>query len=131
MKNNILLIIFLLSIPCLQSCKPQQHDKNIETVSMKSEIDTKATGHEMCASFKLTKNDIETYFSLAAEVDENEFHHEAMILPCKYIGTIKIRGELLQWEIYAGGAGYLYNRKSVNKRYLCKQKCCDALKGLC
>ena len=131
MKNIVLLIIFLLSIPYLQSCKSQQQEKNIETVSMKLEIDTKASGHEMCDSFKLTKDDIEAYFSLASEVDENEFHHDAMILPCKYIGTIKIRGEVLQWEIYAGGAGYLYSNKTVNKRYLCKQKCCDALKGLC
>lgn len=131
MKNNVPLTILLLSIALFQACKPTQHDKSIETVTIKSEINTSAPDHKMCSSLNLTKNDIETYFSIATEVDENEFHREAIILPCKYVGTIKISGELLQWEIYAGGAGYLFNSKSVNKRYLCNKKCCDALKGLC
>jgi hypothetical protein len=63
-------------------------------------------------------------------VDGNEFNAEALILPCWYKGTIKIRGELREWRVYAGGAGYLYDGKSVNKRYLCRKNCCDAIKNL-
>ena len=85
----------------------------------------------MCSTFTLTKENVETYFSIAKEVSGYEFHHEALILPCKYKGSIRIHESHLQWEIYAGGAGYLYDKVSANKRYLCKEKCCDRLPGLC
>lgn len=100
-------------------------------MSIKSEINTGAPDHTLCSALSLKKGDVETYFAIADEVNEQEFHQDAVMMPCKYKGTIKVRGELLQWEIYAGGAAYLYSEKSVNRRYLCKEKCCNSLKNLC
>ena len=131
MSKNVILFTLLAVIPYLPSCQQFQRDRDIEVVSITSEIDANDPGREMCKTSTLTKGNVETYFSVATEVDGHEFHHEAMILPCKYQGSIRIHGENLQWQIYAGGAGYLYNKASVNKRYLCKVKCCDRIPGLC
>lgn len=87
----------------------------------------KSTGdYQLCSSFTLTKENAITYFSIADEVDANRFDQDAIILPCKYQGTIKKASHLYQWEIFAGGAGYLYDDQT-NKRFLCQGKCLDAL----
>lgn len=131
MIHKISSFTLLAVTPFFLSCQSLPHNKNIEIVSMTRAIDTSAPDHQMCSSFTLTKENIATYFSKANEIHEQEFHHEAMILPCKYQGSIRIDGQYLQWEIFAGGAGYLYNNKTINKRYLCKKDCCNSLPNLC
>lgn len=121
----------LAMTPWLSSCQHAQRDGVTEVLSITREIDTNVPGHEMCNGFTLTKLNVETYFSVAKEVDGHEFHHESLILPCKYRGSIRLQGNNLQWVIHAGGAGYLYDNASTNKRYLCKEKCCDRIPGLC
>lgn len=127
--RSLMAILLLLGAG---ACRNDVHQPTtMEVVSMEKEINKSAPDHEICSSFTLTASQIGRYFTEAAEVDANTFHADAMILPCKYKGTIKISTGLLQWEIYAGGAGYLYRGESVNKRYLCKDKCCKALPGVC
>jgi len=87
-------------------------------------------GADICSSFVLTKNDVATYFATAEEVDEYEFNRDAIIFPCKYSGEITINGGSFQWEISAGGAGYLYREKYVNKQFLCKEECSKALPAM-
>jgi hypothetical protein len=130
MKTFIILAL-LITLPGLQSCQHPQHRQEATVVSMTKVIDTNAPDHEICSALALTKENVETYFSIADEVDEFVFHDEAIILPCKYQGSIRIQGQELQWEIYAGGAGYLYNKMDVNKRFLCRKHCCGALPNLC
>lgn len=127
MKNLVALFVLFL---CVISCQPLRFGRDIQVVSIAKEIDKGSPDYEICRSLILTKEDVKAYFSIAEEVNEYEFNHEAIILPCKYRGTIRIHGDLLQWEIYAGGAGYLYDNNSINKRYLCKGKCCDVLPDL-
>lgn len=79
----------------------------------------------------MTREDVKIYLSTASEVDEYDFNEKALIFPCKYEGIAEIHGDTLQWEISAGGAGYLYSGNEVNKRLLCQQDCCDALPDLC
>lgn len=131
MMKNVIVISALMTITCLPSCKSLQRDGNVEVLSITRVIDKNSPGHEMCSSFTLTKKHVAAYFSIADEVAGHEFHHEAMILPCKFKGSIRIDGEYLQWEIFAGGAGYLYANSSVNKRFLCRKNCCNSLPGLC
>lgn len=115
----------------LISCKSLSHDNDIKVLSSEKVVDKTLPSYEMCESIGLTNKNVETYFSIAEEVSGQEFHHEAMILPCKYKGSIRIRGENLQWEIFAGGAGYLYNKNSVDKKFICRNKCCNSLPNLC
>lgn len=122
---------FLISISYLQACSPMKQGANMKVVSIENILDKNVAGHEICDSFILTKEDVVKYFSIAEQVDEYEFHHEAIILPCKYQGLIEIDDELLQWEIMAGGAGYLYKDQRVDERYLCKGNCCNDLPNLC
>lgn len=132
MKNYIFILFFsMVSILIFQSCSLQKKDGNMKVVSMEKVVNKNTPGYEICASFTLEKLDIVKYFSLAKQVDGHEFHSEAVILPCKYQGSIKVNGNLLQWEVNAGGAGYLYNEKKINERYLCKENCCKNLPSLC
>ena len=130
MNKRIFSIALLMSIFCLQSCQLVRNDVYMDVVSIEKKINTDAPDHELCSTFRLTKAEVIAYFSIAKEVDEHEFHYESLILPCKYHGSIKSDGSQFQWEIFAGGSGYLYN-KSIEKRYLCKEDCCNALPGLC
>lgn len=131
MKKCIIIASLLLTIPWLPSCKLLQRDRTIEVLSIARVIDKTAPGYEMCSSFTLTKREAETYFSIAEEVTEHEFHYEAIIFPCIYKGSIRIHDDHFQWEVGAGGAGYLYNKDSVSKKYLCRNSCCDSLPKLC
>lgn len=132
MKNYIFILFFYItSIFIFQSCSLQKQDKNMKVVSIKKVVNKNTPGYEICDSFTLEKIDIVRYFSLAKKVDGHEFHSDAVILPCKYQGSIKINENLLQWEVNAGGAGYLYNDKKINEKYLCKENCCKIFPNLC
>lgn len=132
MKKHIFIIfVSIATIFIFQSCSLQKQDENMKVVSIKKVINKKTPGYEICNSFTLEKRDVVKYFTLAKQVDGAELHSEAIILPCKYQGSININGDLLQWEINAGGAGYLYNDKLTNKKYLCKSNCCNNLPELC
>lgn len=130
--TRIILSLFLTAaFFWLISCKSLPHDSGIRILSIEKIVDKNVASYETCESFMLTNKNIETYFSVADELSGQEFHHEAIILPCKFKGSIRIRGEYLQWEIFAGGAGYLYNKKSTDKRFICRNECCNALPNLC
>lgn len=108
MKKHISLSLFVMTtIFWLISCKSLSHDNDIKVLSIEKVVNKILPNYEMCESFELTNKNVETYFSIAEEVSGQKFHHEAIILPCKFKGSIRIRGENLQWEIVAGGAGYL------------------------
>jgi hypothetical protein len=97
-----------------------------EVVSISRVLNTASGDAELCRSFTLTKEDVIAYFSLAEQVDSYQFDQDAMILPCKYQGTIKKASRLYHWEVFAGGAGYLYDDKT-NDRFICREKCLSAL----
>lgn len=114
----------------LVACSPVRGNLGVTVVSLSRQIDQTRPDHDICSSLTLGRDDVATYFSLADEVDPVVFHDEAMIMPCKYLGSIRISGHLYRWQIFAGGAGYLYDGAAVNKRYLCREKCLDALPNL-
>lgn len=132
MKTNRLAVVALsLLTPYLSSCHADLNDRGITVATITKTVDESRPSYEICNSFVLTKKDIVTYFSTADEVDEHEFNQVAIILPCKYTGIVENRSEQFHWEISAAGAGYLYRNREVNKQYLCKTNCCDALPDLC
>jgi hypothetical protein len=132
MKKNIsILFLSMASILIIQSCSLQSMNENMKVVSIKKVVNKNAPDYEICSSFTLEKKDVVKYFTLAEQVDGHEFHSEVVILPCKYQGSININGNLFQWEVNAGGAGYLYSGKKINKRYLCKENCCKIFPDLC
>ena len=130
-KHTFILFFSMSSILIFQSCSLQKQDGNMKVVSINKVVNKNIPGYEICSSFTFKKTDVIKYFSLAEQVDGHEFHSEAIILPCKYHGSIDINGNLLQWEVNAGGAGYLYNDKKINKKYLCKVNCCKTFQNLC
>jgi hypothetical protein len=129
MNRSITTIFFVIFFLCIQACLPINQDKNMDVVSIKKIIDKSTVDYTICSSLYLTKRDVLMYFTHADQVNDYEFNSEAIILPCKYEGAINIGNDLYQWEIIAGGAGYLYN-KSNNKRFLCKDKCSKVLSKL-
>ena len=129
MNRNVITIFFIIFILCFYACLPINLDTSIKVVSMKKIIDKNAVDYTICSSLNLTEGDVLKYFTHAEQVSDYEFNSEAMILPCKYEGSINIENNLYQWEIIAGGAGYLYN-KSIDKKFLCKDKCFKVLPKL-
>ena len=106
----------MITLLLITGCDSAQTEtNNLPTLNKK--INTNDKMYSMCASFHLTQVEVISYFKSADQVDEGEFHHSAMLLPCSYYG--KIKGIRYNWEIYAGGAGTLYNNKQ-RKRFLCK-----------
>ncbi len=124
-------LFFMVFIFIIQSCSLQKQDESMKVISIKKVVNKNIPGYEICSSFTLREIDIVKYFTLAEQVDGHEFHSEAIILPCKYQGSINVNGSFLQWEVNAGGAGYLYNNKKINKKYLCKVDCCKSFPSLC
>jgi len=124
-------LFFMVFIFIIQSCSLQKQDESMKVISIKKVVNKNIPGYEICSSFTLREIDVVKYFTLAEQVDGHEFHSEAIILPCKYQGSINVNGSFLQWEVNAGGAGYLYNNKKINKKYLCKVDCCKSFPSLC
>jgi hypothetical protein len=122
-------VAMLMVLP-LMACAPVRDADPVEVVSLSRQIDQSQPDHDFCSSLKLGRHDVATYFRLADEVDPIRFHDEAMIMPCSYRGSIRLAGHLYEWEIFAGGAGYLHDGAAVNRRYLCRGKCLDALPDL-
>lgn len=120
----------MLMVLPLMACAPVRDADPVEVVSLSRQIDQSQPDHDFCSSLKLGRRDVATYFRLADEVDPIRFHDEAMIMPCSYRGSIRLAGHLYEWEIFAGGAGYLHDGAAVNRRYLCRGKCLDALPDL-
>lgn len=86
-------------------------------------MDTNDPARAMCQSFALTRDEVSTFFSTANEVSGPEFHARAIILPCRYEGTLMMEGEAWRFSINAGGAGYLYRADGTRREYLCEQRC--------
>lgn len=127
---NVSLFLLLL-VSFLPACSLEKPSSQMKVTSMEREVDKNAPGFETCNSLKLTENDVVNYFSMAEPVEEYDFYSNATIVPCKYRGSITINDDALNWLIMAGGAAYLYKDGAVDKRYLCTEKCCDAIPGLC
>lgn len=131
MKYYLAKLTLLVFAPCLISCEQTTNNKDMVVTTMDASFDATSPEQEICSSFELSKENIGTYYSVADLVDEYEFNKDAVILPCHYEGNININGEPFRWKIAAGGAGYLYSKTGVDQRYLCRNKCCEVLKGMC
>ena len=123
--------LFLVSMAiCLSCCNSTESISQISILSMERISGVDQPGADICSSFNLTRNDVAIYFATAEEVSDYEFNRDAIIFPCKYTGELNINGESFQWEISAGGAGYLYRGKDVSKQFLCKAKCSTELPAM-
>lgn len=120
----------VLPVMMILACHSFRSNPETQVVSIEKQVDTESADHKFCSDLTLNEKQVVEYFRTAVEVDEYEFNSDAMITPCKYIGKLKIDSNLYHWEIYAGGAGYLYNDSAVNKRYLCKEACSKVLPDL-
>ena len=129
MSQRIFLFV-VASLSLAQGCSGTAGNSSMEVMSIQR-ADTSGLNRSMCDSFQLTAPMVKKYFERATPVDENSFAQEATILPCRYGGTLRIGSDTLNWQIVAGGAGYLYDGGTFNKRYICRGQCCDAVKGVC
>lgn len=114
----------------LVACRGDIDQGPIRILSMKKEL-TRVSDQVLCDGFTLTSQEVAAYFTQAIEVDENRFAHEAVIFGCRYSGTLQAGAKTRSWAIFPGGAGYLYDGRTINKRFLCGGNCCIAVRGIC
>lgn len=114
----------------LTACAPVRGGDVIEVVSLQRHLDTTRADAGICSELTLDRAGVSRYFALAELVDAATFDAEAIIMPCSYRGTLRRAGKLYQWEIFAGGAAYLYDGAATNQRYLCRESCLAALPNL-
>jgi len=123
-------VLAMLLAISLIACSPVRNPARMTVVSLSRQIDRTRPDYDICASLTLTRANVASYFALADDMGPVEFHDQAIIMPCSYRGSIRLAGHLYRWEIFAGGAGYLYDGGALNKRYLCRNKCLVALPNL-
>ena len=114
----------------LTACAPVRGGDAIDVVSLQRQLDTTRADAGICSALALSREDVARYFALAEVVDAATFDAEAIIMPCSYRGTLRRAGKLYQWEVFAGGAAYLYDGAVTNQRYLCRESCLAALPNL-
>lgn len=114
----------------LAACAPVRSGDAIEVVSLQLQLDNARADADICSALTLDRADVSRYFALAEMVDAATFDAEAIIMPCSYRGTLRRAGKLYQWQIFAGGAAYLYDGAATNQRYLCRKSCLEALPNL-
>ena len=114
----------------LAACVPVRGNGGIEVVSLQRQVDATRADADICSALTLSRADVARYFTLAEVVDPATFDAEAIIMPCSYRGTLRRAGQLYHWEIFAGGAAYLYDGGEINQRYLCRESCLAALPNL-
>jgi hypothetical protein len=123
MKQGLAVLAVGLMSMWLAACQPMRVPDRINVTSLSLNVDASDPAGASCQSFALTHGDVSTYFRTAAEVGGPEFHDRAIILPCRYEGTLTRDGEAWRFSINAGGAGYLYQADGTQRRYLCEQRC--------
>lgn len=127
MKRGLAIPAACVLLVWLAACRPTQVAERITVTSLSSRVDTNDPSYAVCQSFALTPYDVSRFFRVATEVSGWEFHARAVILPCRYEGTLTIGEEASNFSINAGGAGHLYGDDGSRRRYLCEQRCQKAL----
>ena len=120
----------VLLCAALTACVPVRGADAVQVVSLQRHLDTAHADADICSELTLDRADVSRYFALAEVVDPATFDAEAIIMPCSYRGTLRRAGKLYHWEIFAGGAAYLYDGAATNQRYLCRESCLAALPNL-
>jgi hypothetical protein len=123
MKRCLVVLAAVLMSMEPVACHAERISDRISVTSLSLNVDASDPAHASCQSFVLNRHDVSTYFHVAAEVGGPEFHARAVILPCRYEGTLTLDGAAWRFSINAGGAGYLYRADGTQRRYLCEQRC--------
>lgn len=131
MKNILVFVSVLLFTASCDALDGKEID--IAVLSMSKSIDTSMPDRRLCAEFFMSKEELNSYFKVAEEVDAATSNAESIILTCKYEGKIRINNTEFSYEVMAGGAGFIYDLNGwAVKNYLCRDKCCcSKFKHLC
>ncbi|RZF81420.1 hypothetical protein EXT46_09475 [Pseudoalteromonas sp. CO325X] len=125
-------IICISAVFFITSCA-FNHESKIQILTSEKIVDITKQGFELCDNFQLTESEINLYFQTAEEVSNEEAHGASIIMPCKYSGELIINKKVYSYEIFAGGAGYIFDDKGwVLKNFICKNNnCCSNFSNLC
>jgi hypothetical protein len=123
MKRGLAMSAAWLLPVWLAACQSARVPARVSVTSLSLIVAATGPAHAMCQSFAPTPHDVSTFFRIATEVGGPEFHDRAVILPCRYEGTLTLDGEAWRFSINAGGAGYLYRADGTQRRYLCEKRC--------
>jgi len=125
--NKLLTILFSL---LFVSCAVTETYTDIVITSQGNSLENTKLMKEVCKQFKLSEDQVLSYFQEATRTDESTIHNQHDILPCSSRGEIKISGIEYSWIIRAGGVGEYFN-DTKKVLLVCEDKCCKITKGIC
>jgi hypothetical protein len=82
-------------------------------------------GGDFCRDFRLSREQVASYFHRAQEIDERTQHDRYDYLPCYVHGTATIGGQVVQWTIRAGGTAIVSSALPNKTRYFGCDSCDD------
>jgi hypothetical protein len=127
---TFVLMVFVSSCSTIRNNNENIYLTDIKIETQGNSLEDSDEMREVCSEFKLTVEQVRTYYFESHLSSEQEVHDEYNILPCNSTGTMIINGELFSWIIRAGGVG---NFESEDKSFVrvCDEKCCKNTKGIC
>jgi hypothetical protein len=80
------------------------------------------TGGEFCSDFSLTDGQAREFFRRASKLKPDSYHR-SVYLPCYVQGTGRQGGQSVDWEIRAGGTGFIKTSKGETILISCGDAC--------
>lgn len=84
---------------------------------------------QMCKEFNLKNNDINVFFTKAKKITRAILHDEHDLYPCYSKGTALLNTKKVNWQINAGGIGFI-TLDNVEQVYACSEEKCKTITGL-
>ncbi|MDR3056409.1 MAG: hypothetical protein LBU53_13625 [Zoogloeaceae bacterium] len=123
------LLSLLLSIPVFADEAKEDFDKKF--ITDVDVIDYEVGDANICdsSSIYLTHRDAKIFFTERAQQVTHKILHDYFYWsPCYMVGTLKYKGELCSWDIYASGIGNFSCGEGRVWYFACDDGCDDLLR---
>lgn len=107
-----MIIIFIVSLFCVYCLASNQNKPNFSTKYLISDIKSKVSEQykehpdaAFCDDFKMTEQQIRTFFSKSKIITSQIMHNEYYWSPCYFEGKLVQNDKTFVWKIYASKVG--------------------------
>jgi hypothetical protein len=132
-KSVIIWLTALFASFVIISCANDGAETKLEEIIIlqqgMSTSTTDADFVQMCKEFNLRKADVNVFFTKAKKITRAILHDEYDLYPCYSEGTVILNNKKVNWQIHAGGIGFIKS-DNTEQVYVCSEKQCKSIAGL-